>query len=698
MAVKTLSKYDALHFGWKKTKDNIGFFIILLLIAASISIFPEVIGGILKTYNSVIPILLPNIDNSPYWIQNLVSFLPIIINIVSIVGTILFLVVQMGLIKISLKFTDNSKSKFRDLFSCFPLIIKYLIGSALYAVVVFGILALLIIPAYLWKDNLQLYSLQIEPMIKFLIISGFGVLIMVPITILGIRFQFFSYFIVDKKHGPIKALKNSAAITKGHVTNLFLLVLILQGINFIGAAAFVIGLFITVPLTIVSTSFVYRKLLKQSLSDQIANHDLLQEPVKKEKDEDLNNPDIANIVATDEAIYNTKPFQENITTHQDNLKKETEKTDITKKNSFSLINRIKNIISYIILFFKNFKFTKTTKTKTDKVQTIKAETLTAENINKENKQKAHLLKNLISKVHIPNLMRQKDLSTHSVPKEKPKRVSRINIFLENHNLSPQFVISGILVLVSIAIYFTLFTPIKSKNEKLRESLKLKAEKLEQYRNKGKRIVNKKIINAKEQEITLLANELNVCKDLLANKDKIIEKVFTTTNNEEIKDEALWKGYYIKSCNNLITLLNHNKYEADSGKIDFKIWNQKLPSVSEISTEQKRFWIQDEIINIILKNKPYITKFHSIKFDDKPKFTNKSLQKLFKPIPFVLELDMEQSKILYLISDFLNSDLNYVIETASFESDKTENYQRGKPVNTIYKITINAYVMDFVNKV
>lgn len=698
MAVKTLSKYDAIHFGWQKSKDNIGFFIVLLLIAASISIFPEIIGGVLKTYKSLIPVLLPNIENSPNWIQSVISFLPIIINIISIGGTILFLVVQMGLIKISLKFTDNSKSKFRDLFSCFPLIIKYFMGAALYAAIVFGILALPVVPGYLWKESLLLYSFQLDPMLKLLIISGFGVLIMVPITILGVRFQFFSYFIVDKGYGPIKALKNSAKITKGHVKNLFLLVFILQGINFIGAAAFVIGLFITVPLTIVATSFVYRKLLKQSLSDQITNQELLQAPVKKEEKEEANSSDTTNIVVSEEVFYNTKPFKENITAHQDNFEQETDKADIKTDNRFSLTCRIKNIINHIILLLKNIKkvrLIKITRSKKDKAETIKVDKLNFEQINKNIKQKTHFLNNIFSKLRFQSFSRQKDLP---VPKESSKRVSRVNTFLEKHNLSPQFVISGILVLTSVAIYFALIAPIKSKNEELQNSLKIKAEKLEQYRNKGKRIFNEKTISYKEQEIKLLTNELNECKDILSNKDKMIEKVFTYTNGEEIRDEALWKGYYIKKCNNLITLLNQSKFNTDSREIDFKIWEQKLPSLNEITIEQKRFWIQDEIIKIIRKNRAYITKFHSIKFNDKPQFTNKSLQNLFEPIPFAFELDMDQSKILYLISDILNSELNCVIETVDFKSNEMANYKPGNLINTIYRITINAYVIDFINKV
>src|SRR5579885_2069807 len=52
-------------------------------------------------------------------------------------------------------------------------------------------------------------------------------LFIVPGVILGIKLQFFPYFLVDKRLGPIQSLKASAAITSGAMWDLFFLGLIL---------------------------------------------------------------------------------------------------------------------------------------------------------------------------------------------------------------------------------------------------------------------------------------------------------------------------------------------------------------------------------------------------------------------------------------------------------------------------------------
>jgi uncharacterized membrane protein len=207
MATKKFSRGEAIEFGWKMMKSNISFFIILVVVTLIISIASNISESI---------------------IRKSIGFqaLPTIIYIATMV---LQLAIGMGLIKIALRFCDNEKGKFTDLFSCFPLFFKYLFGSILYTLIVFVGLILLIIPGIIW----------------------------------GIKFQFFPYFIVDKGLGPIESLKKSSEITKGIKWDLFLFGLLLLGINLLGALCLLIGLFATIPTAMVASAFVYRKLLAQ---------------------------------------------------------------------------------------------------------------------------------------------------------------------------------------------------------------------------------------------------------------------------------------------------------------------------------------------------------------------------------------------------------------------------------------------------
>jgi uncharacterized membrane protein len=146
------------------------------------------------------------------------------------ISIIVDMLITIGLIKISLKFCDNEKAKISDLFSSSHLFFNFLIGNLLYALIIIGGFILLIIPGIIWS----------------------------------IKYRFFNYFIVDKGLGPIEALKESARITKGNKWNLFLFGLLLVLIDILGALALLVGLFVTIPTTMIANAFVYRKLLSQT--------------------------------------------------------------------------------------------------------------------------------------------------------------------------------------------------------------------------------------------------------------------------------------------------------------------------------------------------------------------------------------------------------------------------------------------------
>jgi len=205
--VQKFSKREAISFGWDVAKNNLGFFILLLILVAVIFIVLDFIREL----------TLAKVN---------IFFLLIFYLIGIVVGTI----IAMGLVKISLKFYDNEKVKISDLFSSYPLFFKYLIGDILYRLIIIGGLILLIVPGIIW----------------------------------AIQFQFFGYLIIDKGLGPIEALKKSSKITKGAKWDLFLLGILLVLINILGALALLVWLFITIPTTMIANAFVYRKLLSQT--------------------------------------------------------------------------------------------------------------------------------------------------------------------------------------------------------------------------------------------------------------------------------------------------------------------------------------------------------------------------------------------------------------------------------------------------
>lgn len=198
------SKKEAIKFGFGTAKSNILFFIGLLIIVIFVSaITASLRAGVQK---SVLAYL-----------------------VLSIVQYLVNVIIAMGLIRISLEFVSKLKPKLLDIVYYKP-IVRYIIASIIQGIIVF---------------------------------VGF-ILLIIPGIILAVRLQYASYLIVDKNLGPIEAIKTSWNITRGNTWNLFFFGIILGLINILGILCLLVGLFITVPLGMLATTFVYRKLLLQS--------------------------------------------------------------------------------------------------------------------------------------------------------------------------------------------------------------------------------------------------------------------------------------------------------------------------------------------------------------------------------------------------------------------------------------------------
>ena len=114
---------------------------------------------------------------------------PVLSSVLSIFSTVLNLIIDLVLIRISLKFCDSQKVRFSEFFGGIAIFFKFIFSSILYGLAVIVGLVLLIIPG----------------------------------IILGFRLQFYGYLIVEKGLGPLQALNKSFEMTKGYTWQLFLL-------------------------------------------------------------------------------------------------------------------------------------------------------------------------------------------------------------------------------------------------------------------------------------------------------------------------------------------------------------------------------------------------------------------------------------------------------------------------------------------
>jgi uncharacterized membrane protein len=200
--MEKFSKKEAIKFGWEIAKKKIKFFVSLLILVFGVSFLFDYLSDLVKKESFLISFLL------------------------TIIGVALSIIFSLGLVKISLKICDREEPKISDLFSQYPLFFRYLFASIL-------------------KNLITLF--------------GF-ILLIIPGIILSIRFGFFDYLIVDRNSRIIESLKKSWEITRGNVWNLFLLYILLGLINLLGFFALIVGLFWSIPTTMIAEAFVYRKL------------------------------------------------------------------------------------------------------------------------------------------------------------------------------------------------------------------------------------------------------------------------------------------------------------------------------------------------------------------------------------------------------------------------------------------------------
>ena len=132
----------------------------------------------------------------------------------------------MGTVKILIKSSDGTPIGIGDLFSCFHLFFKILIGSLLFGIIIIVGLLLLIIPGIIWF----------------------------------IKYHYYWFLIVDKEMGPIEAIKHSGKITQGVKWDLFLFGWVVFGLILVGLLACLIGVFVTIPVAGVAGAYIYRKL------------------------------------------------------------------------------------------------------------------------------------------------------------------------------------------------------------------------------------------------------------------------------------------------------------------------------------------------------------------------------------------------------------------------------------------------------
>ncbi len=200
---KKFSIKEAVKFGWDRMRENLGFFIVFLVICFLVSFFFETFAGLFE------------------------ERLPIFSLLFSLGSLLASFLISFISIRVALNICDGAALKASELLQ-FPLrrFLTFILGNILYMLLVAAGFVLLLVPGFIWM----------------------------------IKYQYVPYLIVDKDSPIGEAFSESGRITSGVKWPLFWFAMLLGLINIAGALFFLIGLFVTIPTTIIAVAYVYRKL------------------------------------------------------------------------------------------------------------------------------------------------------------------------------------------------------------------------------------------------------------------------------------------------------------------------------------------------------------------------------------------------------------------------------------------------------
>tara|TARA_B100000579_G_C22774070_1_gene825609 strand:- start:471 stop:1205 length:735 start_codon:yes stop_codon:yes gene_type:complete len=185
----------------------------------------------------------------------------------SIASNLFNMGITLGSIRIIINIIQEKPARLIQLFENFHLLGHYLLGSLIFGFILFASVLPLLFFSFKTESILGLLKNiiggELDESIKILFVESnpFVIFLIFSIVIIvAIRVQFYPYFIILKESNPIDALIGSFNITKTYFNSLFVLGIILMLINLLGILFFGIGLFFTLPFSMLTLGIMFYRL------------------------------------------------------------------------------------------------------------------------------------------------------------------------------------------------------------------------------------------------------------------------------------------------------------------------------------------------------------------------------------------------------------------------------------------------------
>ena len=220
--MNTLVLGDMFKWGWETFKKRPWFFVFALFILNLLS------GGFHFNVRGDDPAVAEHMRSAVDFLLTPLGIALLIVGV--IVGVAVSTLAGMGKINLLLKAHDNAETvSWKDIWMPRPFW-EFLGTNIAYGLIIIAGVILLIVPGIIW----------------------------------AIKYQFAPYIVMEKNVRVGEALRESGHLTDGYKWRLFMFGLLVGIFNFVGLLCFVVGLFVTVPITLLATVHVYRVLQEKS--------------------------------------------------------------------------------------------------------------------------------------------------------------------------------------------------------------------------------------------------------------------------------------------------------------------------------------------------------------------------------------------------------------------------------------------------
>lgn len=173
--------------------------------------------------------------------------------------------------------------------------LKMWMNFAIYMIIVFAIPAVFValLSLIAWFNPMAMAAYALLAPVIFLVLLTYAILV-------SIFLAWGYYVMIDENVSAVEAIKKSVKLAKGKVSLIFLVVLIVAAMNVLGAIPFMLGLLITVPVSMFTSAALYEYLsggIEPVLSEEDAGkedkegEDTEDEDEREEESDDINDED-----------------------------------------------------------------------------------------------------------------------------------------------------------------------------------------------------------------------------------------------------------------------------------------------------------------------------------------------------------------------------------------------------------------------